>query len=188
MIFKTYSGVEIDADNIKPEDFNIIDIARGLSNMCRFSGQVNQFYSVAQHSLDVYEEIKDAAKYWNTPKYQEDAVFNTITTFNHIGWEEHTIKAAFLHDASEAYISDVATPFKCKMLDYQNIEDKIMRAIYARFNINPKLVNFDLIKHFDYVCYEYENTILKSNSTCVVGDLPNSAFSKFLQEGLKILK
>jgi len=45
-----HSGVLFDVFNPKKEDINIIDIAHGLSNICRYGGHSPKFYSVAQHS------------------------------------------------------------------------------------------------------------------------------------------
>lgn len=47
------TGRHIDFVNITPDQICIEDIARGLSNECRFAGQLESFYSVAQHSVYV---------------------------------------------------------------------------------------------------------------------------------------
>ena len=49
----TSTGKHIDFVNITPDQICIEDIARGLSNECRFAGQLESFYSVAQHSVYV---------------------------------------------------------------------------------------------------------------------------------------
>lgn len=46
----TYSGGRIDPINPEQDDISIYDIARGLSNACRWNGQC-RFYSVAEHSV-----------------------------------------------------------------------------------------------------------------------------------------
>lgn len=38
-----------------------------------------------------------------------------------------------LHDASEAYLQDIASPVKGHLANYRELEDKVMRAIAARF-------------------------------------------------------
>jgi len=74
---QTYSGKRIDFENPDPDQIDIVDIAHGLSNLCRFSGQSKYFYSVAQHSFYVSLVCKE----------------NKLQ--------------ALLHDATEAYMADV---------------------------------------------------------------------------------
>mgnify|MGYP000629654760 FL=1 len=45
------SGHYLDLANPMPDQFEIDDIAGGLSRICRFGGQCPQFYSVAEHSI-----------------------------------------------------------------------------------------------------------------------------------------
>lgn len=56
---QTYTGRKFEFFNCKPEDLAIKDIARALSHICRFTGHVKQYYSVAQHSVLVSEQAKN---------------------------------------------------------------------------------------------------------------------------------
>lgn len=47
----TYSGIWIQPLNPDPADIRLEDIATALSNMCRWTGHVSTFYSVAEHSV-----------------------------------------------------------------------------------------------------------------------------------------
>ena len=42
--------------------------------------------------------------------------------------------AGLLHDASEAYLTDVASPVKPHLHNYKTLEDNLMKAIATRFN------------------------------------------------------
>lgn len=42
--------------------------------------------------------------------------------------------AGLLHDASEAYLTDVASPVKPFLHNYKNLEDKLMKAIATKFS------------------------------------------------------
>lgn len=53
----TSTGKHIDFVNITPDQICIEDIARGLSNEYRFAGQLESFYSVAQHSVYVSQIV-----------------------------------------------------------------------------------------------------------------------------------
>jgi uncharacterized protein len=90
-----------------PSDFSALDIAHALSNVCRFTGHVSKFYSVAEHSVRVAELIGE----WKFGK--EDQY------------------AGLMHDATEAYISDMARPFKQlpEFRFYRDIEDKLMESL-----------------------------------------------------------
>lgn len=121
----TASGLRIDPLNPEPQLMQASDIAHALSNQCRFTGHTREFYSVAEHSVRVasflLEEL-DAGK---------DVAF--------IG---------LMHDASEAYLSDIARPVKhaAGFGDaYREIEDGLQQALSERFGIPypyPEIIHF----------------------------------------------
>lgn len=111
----THSGEMIDRIDraINPRQLNIWDIAWGLSNICRFSGQC-AFYTVGGHSILVSQWIE---KHGGTP---QEALWG------------------LLHDASEAYIQDIPMPIKCKLPLYYKYEARFMKAICDRFGLPRK--------------------------------------------------
>ena len=50
---RTYSGTKLCVSQPRPEQIHIEDIAHHLSLLCRFTGAVNKFYSVAEHCVRV---------------------------------------------------------------------------------------------------------------------------------------
>uniref|UniRef100_UPI00301D7A58 DNA-directed RNA polymerase subunit alpha C-terminal domain-containing protein n=1 Tax=Morganella morganii TaxID=582 RepID=UPI00301D7A58 len=104
----TITGKHIDFANITPDQFCIKDIAAGLSNTCRFTGQLANFYSVAQHSVYVSQIVP--------PEYALEAL---------------------LHDATEAYMGDITSPLKAMLPDYKAIEKCVDAAIRERFCLPP---------------------------------------------------
>jgi hypothetical protein len=91
----------------QPEDIDIKDIAHSLSQLCRFTGHCEPFYSVAQHSVLVSEEVP----------------------------REHKL-AGLLHDAVEAYIGDIASPLKWELGPrVHELEDGIARVIFAKYGV-----------------------------------------------------
>jgi hypothetical protein len=48
---ETYSGGYLDYDQPTADQIDVVDIARALSQMCRFNGHTERFYSVAEHAL-----------------------------------------------------------------------------------------------------------------------------------------
>lgn len=105
---QTYSGKKFFPANPKTEDIHIEDIAHALSMMCRFTGHCREFYSVAQHSVLVSMQCTDANQLYG-----------------------------LLHDASEAYITDVARPVKrMKELEgYRMVEKNLQTVICKRFGL-----------------------------------------------------
>lgn len=129
---ETHSGVHMDVLHPKPEDFNIQDIAHALSNICRFTGHVYQFYSVAQHSVIL-------ARYMQTELKLE----------------------ALLHDATEAYVSDINHNLKQAMPEYNLIEQLYRDAIAKRFGLEI-IVPYQVAKADRELCH-YEAQILMPN-------------------------
>lgn len=102
----TASGRHFDPVDPQPDMIDLVDIATGLANECRFAGQCRFFYSVAQHSVLVSQHVP--------PEY---------------AWE------GLLHDATEAYIKDIPAPVKRLLPDYRALEKRIEGAIRARFGL-----------------------------------------------------
>ena len=89
----TYTGKHFDPIQPEPGLFDLTDISHALSLLCRGNGHMKHFYSVAQHSIACAEEAKAR------------------------GYSARVQLGCLLHDASEAYLSDVTRPVK-KDLDY----------------------------------------------------------------------
>lgn len=103
---QTVSGRQFWPLDPRPEDVAIEDIAHALSMMCRFGGHCERFYSVAEHSVLVSENVPPQDALW-----------------------------ALLHDASEAYIADVVRPAKRFIDGYKDLEANIMAAVCGAFDL-----------------------------------------------------
>ena len=79
----TYTGKSFDLLNPQPETVCIEDIAHSLANLCRYTGHVKEFYSVAQHCTIMAEA---------------DLPGDPLVRL--------------LHDSAEAYIGDLSSPWK----------------------------------------------------------------------------
>ena len=104
-------------------DIEIGDIAHSLSMQCRFNGHISEFYSVASHSCRVHDLCSREAKVWG-----------------------------LLHDAAEAYVSDIVSPLKAGLPDFRGVEATVEAAIIERFGIS---LNSDIIaevKYWDMHC------------------------------------
>lgn len=133
---QTYTGKKFDLLHPRAEDVDIRDIAHALSNLCRFTGhteldEANQFYSVAEHSVH--------------------CVYLLAKSKNSHLLSEEVIQCAFLHDAAEAYIGDISTPFKNLLAAPVNhIELNIEEAIQKHFHIpDIGIESWALIKQVD---------------------------------------
>jgi hypothetical protein len=89
------------------EEIDPVDIAHSLSLQCRYGGHVDRFYSVAEHCVLMSK--------WVAP---ENALY------------------ALLHDATEAYVSDVPRPLKGHLPEYKAIEDRVWDSIAEYFDID----------------------------------------------------
>ncbi|MGE4567897.1 MAG: hypothetical protein AB7C90_01770 [Bacteroidales bacterium] len=129
----TASGQEINLFNPDPDKISIMDISASLSKICRFGGNINKFYSVAQHACLVA---------WLAPPQLS--------------------QAALMHDAAEAYCGDVIRPLKSMLgKKYGEIEEKMLRAIFSRFCIDYGQLQH--VKKYDDQALEMEEQALFNN-------------------------
>jgi hypothetical protein len=107
---QTFTGRQFWPMDPRAGDFDILDIAHALSNICRFTGHCTEFYSVAQHSVLVARTLP------------RDLQLEGL-----------------LHDAPEAYICDIARPVKPYLANYKTVETNIARAISEQFGVPSDL-------------------------------------------------
>jgi hypothetical protein len=119
-LFNSASGKVVNITSPRAKDICLYDIAKGQANNCRFGGQVNQYESVARHTLLVWFLAPAELK-----------------------------KVALLHDASEAYLGDVKKPLKV-ILDplYGPIERHFNKLIFTKYHVDiallPEIKPYDL--------------------------------------------
>jgi len=105
----TFTGEDFTPLSPNIEQIHIRDIAHSLSLMCRANGHFTQFFSIAQHSINCAKEAKAR------------------------GLSEKIQLACLLHDASEAYLSDITRPIKRHLPTYIEAEVNLQNAIYLKF-------------------------------------------------------
>ncbi|MFA7219323.1 MAG: hypothetical protein WC119_02330 [Synergistaceae bacterium] len=118
---QTYTGLKFYPTRPSVDAINLMDIAHSLSMQCRFNGHCLYFYSVAEHSVRVSRILRK----------KKDRLWG------------------LLHDASEAYASDVVRPVKVLMPSYNGIEESIQKVIAERFDLPWPIP--EVVKHADDV-------------------------------------
>lgn len=127
---QTYSGLVVNPFDLKPEDIRIVDIAHALSNQCRFTGHTKRFYSVAEHATHCSRVV-----------------------------DQQFALRALLHDASEAYLHDIASPIKKHRYfdEYRELESDIEYLIYDVFQLPiPESFAAQAVKFADMVMLRRE--------------------------------
>jgi uncharacterized protein len=104
----TYTGGKFFPLDPQPEQVDILDIAHSLSMQCRYSGHTKQFYSVAEHSVLVSRALDD---------------------------DDYMAQWGLLHDAAEAYLSDIPRPLKAILPEYSLLEEKVLKVIVQKYGL-----------------------------------------------------
>lgn len=101
------------------EMIHVEDIARSLSQRCRFGGFTSRFYSVADHCLWCLHMMRQ----------QTDDL--------------RILQAAFFHDAHEAYVGDVPTPLKLALgTVWDEIVERLDQVIIEALGLSIQVEDF----------------------------------------------
>jgi 5'-deoxynucleotidase YfbR-like HD superfamily hydrolase len=107
----TYTGKRFKFFEATPDDIELEDIIHSLSNNCRYNGHCRRFFSVAEHSLLTADLVPEPYKLY-----------------------------ALLHDAGEAYITDIPRPLKKLVDEYTDglvymMENHLMLQVDKKFDL-----------------------------------------------------
>lgn len=139
-VTRVHSGTYIDLISPNPNDIHIEDIIHGLKRACRFNGHTSAFYSVLEHSVDVYQRAKRQGVR-----------------------DDNFLLLCLLHDASEAYLCDIPSPLKRELQDYEIIESRFMIAVSERFGFHFQ--TGQSVKTYDREAlqWEWDNVVLRAS-------------------------
>lgn len=101
------SGAQFNYNRPEESEVTLDDLASALSNICRFSGHLPCFYSVAQHLVNTSRIVP--------VEFAFDAL---------------------MHDTAEAFTNDLPTPLKWALPIFKELEVKIESAMAKRFGFN----------------------------------------------------
>lgn len=99
------SGDYLDLADPHQGSISLGSIAHGLAHTCRFAGQSERFYSVAEHACLVAAKLEGE------------------------GAMERVVFAGLHHDDAEAFIGDVTRPLKSLLPGYAKLEARVTREI-----------------------------------------------------------
>lgn len=134
-----YSGQVWEFSNPYVDRINIEDIAHSLSLKCRFNGHCRQFYSVAQHSLLVAEMLPDNLRLHG-----------------------------LMHDAAEAYISDIVRGLKNRLM--VNVESESGNIAPVPMMLYEKWIQ-------DAIEFKFGMRVLDAEEADVLKGVDNTALS-----------
>lgn len=136
-IATTFSGLGLSLLDPRPDQVDIHDIARALSQINRFNGNTRFPYSVGLHCIMAAEAMMS------------------------IGHTAAARYAALMHDAAEAYVGDISTPVKDLLGDnFRDIERRVSAAIYRKFGVDEVFVYSDTMRDIDRTLANAERSVL----------------------------
>ncbi|MBF0460424.1 MAG: phosphohydrolase [Magnetococcales bacterium] len=138
---QTFTGRQFWPMDARPAEVDIRDIAHSLAMLCRFNGHCRRFYSVAEHAVHV----------------------SRVVAAEHARW-------GLLHDAAEAYISDLPQPIKQELPQFRACEERLLQVIAQRFGLSAALPA--AVKQADWQLLATEKAALMEQEPAPWSDLP----------------
>jgi uncharacterized protein len=99
------TGRLVDPFNLDDHRFSAEELLKPLAKLCRYSGQCNRFYSVAEHTVHLINAVP-----------------------------QHLKRAVALHDLNEGLTNDLPRPFKQRLPDYVQFEKLVQYRIFQQFD------------------------------------------------------
>ncbi len=118
---ETFTHKRVDCHSPDPSQICIDDIAHHLANTNRFGGSIYEPYSVAQHCVLMSRMCPPGLAL-----------------------------ECLMHDAAEAYLGDMPSPYKSEMPQFGTFEARFEKAIRAAFGL-PGDHHPEAVKHWDNV-------------------------------------
>lgn len=152
---KTIGGNIFDFEDILSNTIDINDCLIPLSNICRFGGHTNTFYSVLNHSLECYKFLVNEG-------VKDDLV----------------LLHALIHDFTEAFCGDMVKPLKIGLKDYNDIEEQIRVVVFNHFGITEQeyLDTHEIVKFADNTLVANELHQIKGETDEWVMDIVNKNY------------
>ena len=155
VLIHSVEGREIYLDALRPGDITLRVVSSGLSHTCRFAGQLDEFYSVAQHailvSLLVPEELRLPALH---------------------------------HDDSEALMADLSRRLKHhpEMNWYRTLEGQVQRECNRSAGITAiGPAASKLIKTADDLAAVYERSWIRDQRPFELSDVVQACETKWIR-------
>lgn len=152
---KTIGGNIFDFEDILSNTIDINDCLIPLSNICRFGGHTNTFYSVLNHSLECY-------------KFLVNEGFKDELVLLHV----------LIHDFTEAFCGDMVKPLKIGLKDYNDIEEQIRIVVFKHFGISEQeyLDTHDIVKFADNTLVANELNQIKGEQDDWIMEIVNQHY------------
>jgi hypothetical protein len=134
----TNAGVKIySPDQFKACEVRLSDIMDGISKICRYNGQIDRFYSVAEHSV-------------------------LVSVMAELAGDEDAILPALFHDAHEAYSGDLPTPHKTMVRGLAKFEEGYALTVREALNLPaPEDPLWDRVAQYDMQILHRELSVLR---------------------------
>lgn len=137
--FLSLSGQQFFYDAPEAYTYTIEEIAHALSHVCRFVGHLAEFYSVGEHSIHVATLVEQVLLEGAgvTKRGGTGLLSFKAASLEAQAWIGAACRAALLHDASEAFLTDLPRPLKRLpgLEAYRVLEDRTQLAILATWGL-----------------------------------------------------
>lgn len=132
-IIATASGKPFHLEDPHSSAFTLYDVVRGMSNVCRFGGQLHRFYSVAEHCVLVHDLLEKH------------------------GANEELVLAGLFHDAHEAFYCDIPSPLK-RLLGptYSELTVRFDHVFCNRFGLRFESMHSQAVRAADIMARNIE--------------------------------